>query len=139
MFFYELGRNFWFYEPSTVKMKEMDDIRTGFAVFLGDMLLSEMKLKVAPINGVPYLAYMEDKKDRWKTIREEWLPSATPDEFENLRKKYFPNPSLFWSMLWWERYQMYGKEGIQKVLKDLHQLPPISENDWLKFFTEGSR
>lgn len=139
LFFYELGRNFWFYEASAVKRKEMDDIRTGFAVFFRDLILNELKLNVAPINGKPYFEYMEDKKNRWKTIREEWLPSATPDEIENLRKKYFPNPSLFWSMLWWERYQMHGKEGIQKALQDLQLRPPVSENDWLEFFNEGSR
>jgi len=71
LFFYELGRNFWFYEPSAVKVREIDGIRTGFAVFFRDMILNELNLNVAPINGEPYLAYMEDKKDLWKTIREE--------------------------------------------------------------------
>ena len=120
-------------------MKEIDDIRTGFAVFFRDMLLKELNINVAPINGEPYLAYMEDKKDRWKSIRKEWLHSTPTDEIENLRKKYFPNPSLFWSMLWWERYQMHGKESVQKVLQELQQLPPANEEEWLKFFTEGSR
>jgi len=139
LFFYELGRNFWFYEASAVKRKEMDDIRTGFAVFFRDLILNELKLNVAPINGKPYFEYIEDKKDRWKAIKEDWLPSATPDEIENLWKKHFPNPSLFWSMFWWERYQMYGKESIQKALQELQQLPPTNEEAWLKFFIEGSR
>jgi hypothetical protein len=43
------------------------------------------------------------------------------------------------AMLWWERYQMYGKEGIQKALQELQQRPPTNEEAWLKFFIEGSR
>ena len=134
LFFYELGRNFWFYEASAIKRKEMDGIRTGFAVFLRDLLLNELKLNVAPINGKPYFEYMEDKKNRWKSIREEWLHSTSTDEIEKLRKKHFPNPSLFWSMLWWERYQMYGNEGIQKAFQELQQRPPTNDEAWLKFF-----
>lgn len=137
LLFYELGRNFWFYEPSHNKLKEIDEIRTGFAVFLRDLLLSELNLNVAPLNNKPYLEYMEDKKERWRKMREAW--DHNQDDLENLRAKYFPQQTLFWSMLWWERYQMYGKGGIQKTLKNLQRHPPKSESEWLKFFTENSR
>jgi hypothetical protein len=63
----------------------------------------------------------------------------TQGNFKNPRKKHFPNPSLFWAMLWWERYQMYGKEGIQKALQELQQRPPTNEEAWLKLFIEDSR
>ena len=63
----------------------------------------------------------------------------TQGNFKNLRKKHFPKQTLFWSMLWWERYQMHGKESIQKALQELQQLPPTNEEEWLKFFTERSR
>ncbi|SHN29223.1 hypothetical protein SAMN04488057_11714 [Cyclobacterium lianum] len=139
LFFYELGRNFWFYEPCDFKLQEMDDIRTGFAVFFRDILVSELKMKVAPINGKPYLEYMQEKNERWNKMKKEWSQSNDPDEFENLRGKYFPNGPLFWSTLWWERYQMYGKESIQKTLQDLQQDAPRSESEWLEFFTENSR
>lgn len=139
LFFYELGRNFWFYEPSDIKLQEMDDIRTGFAVFFRDILVNELKLKVAPINGEPYTKYMEDKNEQWSKMKKEWLQSNKPDEFENLRGKYFPNGPLFWSTLWWERYQMHGKESIQKMLQDLQHSPPKSESEWIKFITETQR
>ncbi|WP_209331282.1 hypothetical protein [Lunatimonas salinarum] len=137
LFFYELGRNFWFYEPSDIKLQEMDDIRTGFAVFFRDLLLYELKIKVAPINGKPYSEYMVDKNERWKKMKPEWLQSNKPNEFEILRGKYFPNGSVFWSALWWERYQMYGNNSIQKMLQYLQQYPPKSESEWLKLFTEN--
>lgn len=136
LFFYELGRNFWFYEPSDIKLQEMDEIRTGFAVFFRDMLVNELKLKVGPINGEPYTKYMEDKNERWNKMKKEWLQSDKPNEFENLRGKYFPNGPLFWSILWWKRYQMHGKESIQKMLQDLQQYPLKSESEWLQFFIE---
>lgn len=136
LFFYELGRNFWFYEPSDIKLQEMDEIRTGFAVFFRDMLVNELNLKVGPINSEPYTKYMEDKNERWNKMKKEWLQSDKPNEFENLRGKYFPNGPLFWSTLWWERYQMHGKDSIQKMLQDLQQYPLKSESEWLQFFIE---
>lgn len=139
LFFYELGRNFWFYEPSAIKAEEIDDIRTGFAVFFRDILVKELKIKVAPINGKPYLEYMQEKNERWNKMKKEWSQSNDQNEFRNLRGKYFSNTPLFWSTLWWERYQMYGKEGIQKTLKDLQQDAPKNESEWLEFFTENSR
>lgn len=139
LFFYELGRNFWFYEPSDIKLQEMDDIRTGFAVFLRNVLLSELNLNVAPINNTPYLEYMEDKDERWSKMKKEWSQSNDPDEFEHLREKYYPKPTQFWATLWWERYQMCGKEGIQKTLQNLQQDAPKNESEWLEFFTENSR
>jgi hypothetical protein len=39
-------------------------------------------------------------------------------------------------MLWWERYQKYGKASMQKTLQDLQKDSPKNENDWLKFFIE---
>ena len=134
LFFYELGRNFWFYESSDIKLQEMDEIRTGFAVFLRDMLLSELKLNVAPINNKPYQEYMEDKKEQWRKMKEAW--NHNQHDFENLRRKHFPKPTQFWSMLWWERFQNFGKENISKMLQDLQQDTPKSEKDWLKFFIE---
>ncbi|WP_339926174.1 hypothetical protein [uncultured Cyclobacterium sp.] len=137
LFFYELGRNFWFYEASDVKLKEMDEIRTGFAVFLRDMLLSELKLNAAPINNKPYQKYMEDKKEQWRKMSEAW--NHNHHDLENLRKKHFPKPTQFWSMLWWERYKKFGMGSIHKTLQTLQQHPPKSETDWLKRFTQNSR
>jgi hypothetical protein len=136
LFFYELGRNFWFYEPSDIKLQKIDDIRTGFAVFFRDMLLSELNLNVAPINNKPYQEYMEEKKEQWCKMSEAWKHNQ--HEFENLKKKHFPNQTQFWSMLWWEKYQKYGKESLQKTLQDLQKDPPKNEDNWLKFFIENS-
>jgi hypothetical protein len=70
LFFYELGRNFWFYGESS-EDAEWEAIHTGFAVFFRDMLIRELNLAVAPINGIPYIRYLDGKKERWERFREE--------------------------------------------------------------------
>ncbi|WP_143156063.1 hypothetical protein [Cyclobacterium lianum] len=134
LFFYELGRNFWFYVEDSADL-EWEAIRTGFAVFLRDLLIRELSLKVTSINGVPYMRYMEGKQSRWmQLIRNRKFIEFTWEEIQPIKEKLFPHASLFWSMLWWDIYQKRGKKGVISVM-DMSREKLLSGNGeaWFTF------
>lgn len=125
LFFYELGRNFWFYGEGD---GEWGEIHTGFAVFFRDLLIRELGLIAAPINGEPYERYMERKRNSWEAFCKE-TAGLSWGEMQFHINRHFPHAPLFWSSLWWELYLDSGTAGVSSALKALEkrQLPGKAE------------
>ena len=117
---------------------EWEEIHTGYAVFFRDLLVKELKLDIAPINGIPYLKYMEDKQCRF----ERFLAGIETDSLnwekvERIKKQQFPHSPLFWSSLWWELYQKQGREGVKAALHQLKEEPrPGNGESWFWFLVK---
>lgn len=75
-FFYEFGRNFWFYN-NHLKYTSNDPIVTGYAVFMRFMTIENLGLNGAPFNGTL----------NFNTFRE---------QVRNLRVTYLNDPTLNW-------------------------------------------
>jgi hypothetical protein len=106
LYFYELGRNFWFYDKALTLSghKENAHIRTGFAIFLRNVLIHELAIKVGSINGVPYSKYMENNSEAWEEFKKNSGPNPLDallvDENIDDNQK-----SILWSMYWWSMYE----------------------------------
>lgn len=138
LFFYELGRNFWFYGDGEEK-SDWEEIHTGFAVFFRDLLVKEFKLNIAPINGIPYAKYMEDKQSRFESfLAKMGTDSLNWEKVERIKKQQFPHSPLFWSSLWWELYQKQGREGVIAAFS-LLKVQPLPENGeaWFRFLVKS--
>jgi hypothetical protein len=113
IFFYELGRNFWFYE-SSLTLKEFPEnnyIRTGFAIFLRNALIHELKIKVGDINGISYSRYMQKNSEAWRVF---FANSETnPLRILLMSKKIKESQkAILWSMYWWSLYESEGFSSI---------------------------
>lgn len=109
IFFYELGRNFWFYE-SSLTLKEFSEnkyIRTGFAIFLRNALIHELKIKVGDINGISYSTYMQKNSEAWRDF---FANSETNPLCALLMSKKIKEnqKAILWSMYWWSLYEAEG-------------------------------
>ena len=76
-FFYEFGRNFWFYD-SKLKYTSNDPIVTGYAVFMRFMAIESLGLNGAPFNGTL----------DFNTFK---------NQVRNLRVTYMADSSLSWA------------------------------------------
>lgn len=141
IFFYELGRNFWFYE-SSLTLKEFPEnkyIRTGFAIFFRNALIYELKIKVGDINGISYSTYMEKNAEAWRDF---FANSETnPLRALLVSKKIKENQkAILWSMYWWSLYEAEGFSSdflvryFQKIKK---QNPPNSVEELIWNFTNS--
>lgn len=137
LFFYELGRNFWFYGNGIDKV-ELEEIHTGFAVFFRDLLVHELDLTIAPINGVNYLEYFEEKQSRFDDFMAKIEPDQNLCEIDrSMINFYFPSVPIFWSSLWSKLYQKRGLEGIQEALGQIPERILVQcEKDWLLFLCD---
>lgn len=77
VFFYEFGRNFWFYD-NRLKYFSDDSIVTGYAVFMRFMAMESLGLNGAPFNGTL----------DFNTFK---------NQVRNLRVTYMADPNLNWS------------------------------------------
>ncbi|WP_375585741.1 hypothetical protein [Cyclobacterium xiamenense] len=134
LFFYELGRNFWFFD-SPSENPGLSDIRTGFAVFFRDLLLRELEIETAPINGNPYAAYMRKKHEKWQAFR----AGAVKQDWEQMQEavqRHFPHGPLFWSSLWEEAF-LRREDLIQETLQEGNPHPMRDEASWWRFLNRG--
>lgn len=141
IFFYELGRNFWFYE-SSLTLKEFPEnkyIRTGFAIFFRNALIYELKIKVGDINGISYSTYMEKNSEVWR----DFFANSETNPLSGLlmSKKIKENQkAILWSMYWWSLYEAEGFSSdflvryFQKIKK---QNPPNSVEELIWNFTNS--
>jgi hypothetical protein len=109
IFFYELGRNFWLYESSLTLMEFSENkyIRTGFAIFLRNALIHELKIKVGDINGISYSMYMQKNSEAWR----DFFANSETNPLRGLlmSKKIKENQkAILWSMYWWSLYEAEG-------------------------------
>jgi hypothetical protein len=132
LFFYELGRNFWFYGEESSD-REWEAIHTGFAVFFRDLLISELGLAVAPINSVPYEIYRLEKQERWEQY---WAVSAvwTWEAIQPAKKVHYSHAPHFWSAMWWQIYREQGREGVKSALDGFRkQQAPSNGEGWYNY------
>lgn len=122
LFFYELGRNFWFFGEKSNNI-EWEAIHTGFAVFFRDMLINELKVSVAPINQIPYLEYLEQKQILWNKFKMECHDNGfhTWEEIQQTKIRYYRNSPIFWSSIWWDIYKNKGRQGATFTFKELNR------------------
>jgi hypothetical protein len=123
LFFYELGRNFWFYGQGR-QLGDLDAIHTGFAVFFRDFLVKELDISMARINAVPYSPYLKEKEDRFEKFRSDLGDrELTWTEVQKSKELFFPHAPIFWSSLWWDLYQTKGKQSLKTTLQHLADHP----------------
>lgn len=138
LFFYELGRNFWFYGDRSEDV-EWEAIHTGFAVFFRDMLIRELKISIAPINQIPYEEYLEHKQNLWNRFRKNCQDNGfnTWEEVQQIRYLYFSNSPVFWSSMWWDLYQKKGRQGVSFSFEKLRKSEiPKTGKAWFDFFSK---
>lgn len=137
LFFYELGRNFWFFGEESNDV-EWEAINTGFAVFFRDMLINELNISVAPINQIPYLEYLQHKQILWNKFRKECQDNGfnTWEEIQQIKTRYFPNSTIFWSSMWWDLYHNKGRQGVTFTIEELNRRKsPNTNKAWFEFLS----
>lgn len=137
LFFYELGRNFWFFGEESNDV-EWETINTGFAVFFRDMLINELNVSVAPINQIPYLEYLQHKQILWNKFRMECQDNGfnTWEEIQQIKTRYFPNSTIFWSSMWWDLYHKKGRQGVTFTIEELNRRKsPNTNKAWFEFLS----
>jgi hypothetical protein len=141
IFFYELGRNFWFYEAAFTlpNNSEVEYIRTGFAIFLRNVLINKLKIEVGNINGVPYNQYLENSNIYWaEFVRNRGGSDLLQDLIDDQSQTY--NKPLLWSMYWWNLFveEKYSLEFLAKYLNDIrNRKPPESIDDLILNLTDS--
>ncbi|MBN3581066.1 hypothetical protein JYB64_01625 [Algoriphagus aestuarii] len=141
IFFYELGRNFWFYE-SSLTLKEFSEnnyIRTGFAIFLRNALIHELKIKVGDINGISYSTYMQKNSEAWRDFyaNSETNPLRALLMSEKIKEN---QKAILWSMYWWSLYEAEGfsSDFLVRYFQEIKkQIPPNSVEELIWNFTNS--
>ncbi|MFN3996912.1 hypothetical protein [Algoriphagus sp.] len=141
IFFYELGRNFWFFESSlTLKdHPENTHIRTGFAIFLRNVLIHELKIEVGNINGVLYSLYMREISEAWEEFTKNNGPNPLHALLVNQDTMERQKP-IFWSMYWWSLYELEGfsSKFLEVYFQEVkRQIAPDSVEDLIFNFTDS--
>jgi hypothetical protein len=141
LYFYELGRNFWFYDKAFTLngQKENAHIRTGFAIFLRNVILYELGVDVEEINGKPYAQYMRDNYEIWENFKKNNEQNFLFDLLirENVHLTEKP---ILWSMYWWSMYESEGfsSKFLEFYLQEVkRQKVPDSIDDLVENFTNS--
>jgi hypothetical protein len=125
--FYELGRNFWFYENKIEYIGEdrTDSISTGYAVFMRFMAMEAAGVTPAPYNGTDfslfkeevenlYPGYLLDKSLNWdNTLRIGKAPTNALD---------LGGADLFAAFLF-DLRSRYGNDFVQWIWKEVDLRP----------------
>jgi hypothetical protein len=141
--FYELGRNFWFYDKQlTCSNSNLDQgMRTGFAVFMRNICVQKLRIDADSINGYSYSDYFKELKsifyaysadptlDIVKVFVEGHLPS--------LSLGYNVSQSNFFASLLFYLYEKpeFGDLWLSKVWSEVENQPKAkNEMDVLNNF-----
>lgn len=141
LYFYELGRNFWFYEKSLTLNghSENANIRTGFAIFLRNVLIHELGIEMGNINGIPYSQYMQESCEVWEKFKKNnegkyILNLLTRKDISLIQKP------ILWSRYWWSLYESEGfsSEFLELYLQEIKgQKAPVSIEELIFNFTDS--
>ena len=136
LIFYELGRNFWFYDDQlTCSVSGISNaIRTGFAVFMRNICVDKLSIDADSINQVDYSTYLYDLKnifyqysaDTSLNISKVLIYGMLPDVSE-----YFEvTGSNFWASLLFFLYEQkgFGDGWLNSIWREISKRP-IAENE----------
>lgn len=143
LIFYELGRNFWFYN----KQMATDDpefthaIQTGFSVFMRNICIKKLFVDISPINNLPYDSYSKGLKEIFNCYLSDTTLNISKVMIEGklpvIQSDLGVSGSNFWGSLLLYLYDLpgFGDKWLQNVWAELYKLPSAeNETEALKNF-----
>lgn len=141
--FYELGRNFWFYDDQLTCSESgiSNAMRTGFAVFMRNICVDKLSIDADSINYISYNQYLKDLKsifyyysaDTTLNIDKVLIDDILPEISSDLEV----TGSNFWASLLFFLYDQkgFGDDWLNRIWSDISKKPESqNENDILKNF-----
>ena len=142
LFFYEFGRNFWFYDRTLTYNQSITlnkNIRTGFAVFMRFKALDALNIKVAKVNGDDYKVLRnaveqfiyECERDRKCSI-----VNVLSNSNFRMSSGVRLNGADLWASILFYLYEVGGgEEFLMKFWKEIEKMPSVeSETDIFRNF-----
>lgn len=134
--FYELGRNFWFYDRQLAcsEIGISNAMRTGFAVFMRNICVDKLSINADSINQIDYSTYLYDLKnifyqysaDTSLNISKVLIDGMLPDVSEDFEV----TGSNFWASLLFFLYEQkgFGDGWLNSIWREISERP-IAENE----------
>ena len=143
LIFYELGRNFWFYNKQLTCSNPAltEAMRTGFAVFMRNICVGKLRIEPDSLNGYKYSDYLKELKSIYGYYSEDSTLNITKTlyngELPVLSSHFMVTSANFWASLLYHLYDKtdFGDPWLYKVWHEVSLLPPaLNENDVLNNF-----
>lgn len=143
LIFYELGRNFWFYNKQLTCSNPFltEAMRTGFAVFMRNICVEKLRIESDSINDYKYSDYLKELKSIYEYYSRDSTLNITKTLFAGdlpvLPSHFTVTSANFWASLLYYLYERpeFGDQWLNKVWQEVSLLPPsANENDVLNNF-----
>lgn len=122
LLYYELGRNFWFYDNQLSYNSDTSPLRDGFAIFMRAVCIEKLNFHHDSINGISCYEYIDDLKN-WYFSQKVEMNSNTYISFCTTLGSYqMSNNNKSWASIFYNLYCEFGNDWLYKFWKEIYLL-----------------